>query len=100
MAPDHLRDRITEQFSYGGERADIWRAFDRLLDTDEFLNLGYSDWYQPHILGSSQRRLATKVGATLGAHLPMMEGVRLLDVGSGRGGPAIHLAPPTDSLNA
>jgi ubiquinone/menaquinone biosynthesis C-methylase UbiE len=87
-----LRERITDQFSYRGERADIWRAFDLLLDTDEFLNLGYSEWYQPHIVGSSQRRLATEVGSRIASHLPATEGVRLLDVGCGRGGPAIHLA--------
>lgn len=92
MDPDHLRGRITDQFSYRGERADIWRAFDLLLDTDEFLNLGYSEWYQPHAFGSSQRRLVTRVGETLAAHLPATAGVCLLDVGCGRGGPAVHLA--------
>ena len=87
-----LRDRITDQFSYRGERADIWRAFDLLLDTDEFLNLGYSEWYQPHILGSSQRRLVTEVGSRVASRLPATVGVRLLDVGCGRGGPAHHFA--------
>lgn len=92
MNQNRLRERITDQFSYRGERADIWRAFDLLLDTDEFLNLGYSEWYQPHIVGSSQRRLATEVGSRIASHLPATEGVPLLDVGCGRGGPAIHLA--------
>lgn len=92
MPSDDLRNRITDQFSYRGERADIWRAFDLLLDTDAFLNIGYSEWYQPHVLGSSQRRLAARVGSTLARHLSATDGVRLLDVGCGRGGPAIHLA--------
>lgn len=92
MAPDQLHNRITDQFSYRGKQTDIWRAFDLLLDTDEFLNLGYSKWYQPHVLGSSQRRLATRVGTTLTAHLTTTEGIRLLDIGCGRGGPALHLA--------
>lgn len=92
MAPDPLRGRITDQFSYRGERADVWRAFDLFLDTDEFLNLGYSARCQPHVLGSSQRRLAAEVGRTLSARLPATQGVRLLDVGCGRGGPAVHLA--------
>lgn len=92
MDQSTLRKRITEQFSYRGERADIWRAFDLLLDTDEFLNLGYSEWYQPHIVGSSQRRLVTEVGSRVASHLPATDGVRLLDVGCGRGGPALHLA--------
>jgi MPBQ/MSBQ methyltransferase len=92
MAPDPLQERIRAQFSYRGERSDIWRVFDLLLDTDAFLNLGYSRWYQPHVLGSCQRRLATTVGRRLADHLPETDGVSLLDVGSGRGGPAIHLA--------
>lgn len=92
MDQNRLRDRITDQFSYRGERADIWRVFDLLLDTDEFLSLGYSEWYQSHVVGSSQRRLVTEVGSKLALHLPTTDGVRLLDVGCGRGGPAIHLA--------
>jgi ubiquinone/menaquinone biosynthesis C-methylase UbiE len=91
MDQSPLRERITDQFSYRGERADIWRAFDLLLETDAFLNLGYSEWYQPHVVGSSQRRLVTEVGARLASHLPATDGVRLLDVGCGRGGPAIYL---------
>jgi len=87
-----LRARITDQFSYRGQRADIWRAFDLLLDTDEFLNLGYSEWYQPHLVGSPQRRLVTEVGSRVASHLPVTDGVGLLDVGCGRGGPALHLA--------
>ena len=92
MEQSPLRERITDQFSYRGERADIWRAFDLLLDTDEFLNLGYSEWYQPHVVGSSQRRLITEIGSRIASHLPATDGVCLLDLGCGRGGPAIHLA--------
>ena len=92
MDPSPLRERITDQFSYRGDRADVWRAFDLLLDTDAFLNLGYSAWYQSHLVGSSQRRLVTQVGSRVASHLPATDGVRLLDVGCGRGGPAVHLA--------
>jgi len=92
MNQNPLRKRITDQFSYRGERADIWRAFDLLLNTDAFLNLGYSEWYQPHVFGSSQRRLVTEIGSRITSHLPATDGARLLDVGCGRGGPAIHLA--------
>ncbi|MDX1746367.1 MAG: class I SAM-dependent methyltransferase, partial [Halobacteriales archaeon] len=38
------------------------------------------------------RRLATRVGSTLAGYLPATDGVQLLDIGCGRGGPAIHLA--------
>jgi MPBQ/MSBQ methyltransferase len=92
MGSDRLQGRIADQFSYRGERSDIWRLFDLLLETDAFLNLGYSEWYQSHVAGSPQRRLATEVGRRLAAHLPATDGTRLLDVGCGRGGPAIHLA--------
>ena len=97
MVDDGLHERITDQFSYRGEHADIWKAFDRVLDTDAFLNLGYSTWYQPHFLGSSQRRLAAKIATELVPRLPDQETGRLLDIGSGRGGPTITLA---ESLNA
>ncbi|WP_251341769.1 class I SAM-dependent methyltransferase [Haloplanus halophilus] len=92
MGRDDLRERIADQFSYRGERADVWRGFDLVLDTDAFLNLGYSPWYLPHVVGSSQSRLARVVGRRLAAALPETAGVRLLDVGCGRGGPAVHLA--------
>lgn len=86
-----LHERVTDQFSYRGEGADVWRAFDRLVDTDAYLNLGYSPRYLPHFLGSSQRRLADVVGCGLADRLGATRDVRLLDVGCGRGGPAVAL---------
>lgn len=91
MTGDRLSERITEQFSGRGPRADIWRGFDLVLDTDAFLNLGYSAWYQPHVIGSSQRRLAAEIGNGLANRFTTTRDVTLLDVGCGRGGPAIHL---------
>jgi len=92
MPRDELRGRIADQFSYREGRSDVWRAFDLFLDTDAFLNLGYSAWYQPLLLGSSQRRLVDRVGSALASRLPCTAGVPLLDVGCGRGGPSVHLA--------
>lgn len=91
--PDRpLRRRVVGQFSGTDDRAAIWRGFERFLPTREYLNLGYSPWYLPHFAGTSQRRLAGYVGAQIAAELPATDGVRLLDVGCGRGGPALHLA--------
>lgn len=92
MARDRLRERIAAQFSGAGERADVWRVFDAVLETDAFLDLGYSPWYLPHVVGSPQRRLAEVVGERLAARLHATAGVGLLDVGCGRGGPARCLA--------
>lgn len=91
MTPDRLRQRIAARFAGDSERADVWRLFETALATDAFLNLGYSPWYLPHVLGSPQRRLAAEAGRRLAARIPRTEGVRLLDVGAGRGGPAIAL---------
>lgn len=92
MPCNPLHERITEQFSYQGEHADIWRGFDTILNTQEFLNLGYSKWYQPHFLGSSQLRLTRKIGTELAERLPTTDSLRLLDIGCGRGGPSLYLA--------
>jgi ubiquinone/menaquinone biosynthesis C-methylase UbiE len=85
-----VRERVSDHFAAQSDRADVWRAFDLVLETDAYLNLGYSPWYRPHPLGSSQRRLVSEVGARLAAGNPPGRG--LLDVGCGRGGPATQLA--------
>ncbi|MFB6164724.1 MAG: class I SAM-dependent methyltransferase [Haloarculaceae archaeon] len=90
--PDGLRARIADQFSYRGPHAEVWRGFDRFLATDAYLNLGYSPWYLPHVVGSPQRRLARRIGRLLADCLGRTAGVALLDVGCGRGGPAIEFA--------
>ena len=88
---DRHRNRLVEQFSADGTRADIWHGFRRLLPTNEYLNLGYSGRFQSHLIGSPQRRLVDQVGDALEARLAHTDGVPLLDVGCGRGGPALHL---------
>ncbi|MFB6184356.1 MAG: class I SAM-dependent methyltransferase [Haloarculaceae archaeon] len=92
MSDRDLRARIADQFSGRGDRADVWRGFELFLPTESYLNLGYSPWYLPHVLGSPQRRLATVIGRDLADRLPATAGAPLLDVGCGRGGPAVHLA--------
>ena len=92
MGRDDGQTRIADQFSSLGERAAIWKAFALFLPTDEFLNVGYSEWYQPHFVGPSQRRLAERIGSDIAARLGSTDGVSLLDIGCGRGGPTLHLA--------
>lgn len=96
-SPDERRDRplrrrVVDQFSYAGEGAAIWRAFDRVLPTREYLNLGYSPWYLPVVVGDSQARLAGGLSDGLAERAGDPTGVRLLDVGCGRGGPARQFA--------
>lgn len=92
-----ISDRIVEQFSEGSDRADIWLAFDLFLPTDEFLNMGYSRWYQTHLLGSPQLRLVERVIEELSSMNACWTAGRLLDVGCGRGGAVRHL---TDTYGA
>lgn len=99
-AEEPLRRRVVEQFSGAGERAAIWRGFERFLPTREYLNLGYSPWYLPTVVGDSQARLADRLADGLVDRLADgladrrddEAGTRLLDLGSGRGGPARQFA--------
>lgn len=84
--------RIARQFSDDEDRAAVWRALDLVLDTSAYLNLGYSRWYQSHLVGNPQRRLVDEVGRNLSGRLSQAAGTSLLDVGCGRGGPAVRLA--------
>ncbi|AUX10364.1 SAM-dependent methyltransferase [Halalkaliarchaeum desulfuricum] len=104
MTDPDLARRIADQFSGRGKRADIWRGFDAFLDTDAFLNLGYSPRYGSHLLGSPQDRLAKLVVAELNRHhrpstaedgFPARSAGKLLDVGCGRGGPTYRLGERT-----
>lgn len=84
--------RLIAQFSGTGETAPVWEAFALLFDTDRFLNMGYSPWYLPHAVGSSQDRLARYMGRQVALELGYSAGVSLLDAGCGRGGPTLTLA--------
>lgn len=87
-----LTRRIADQFSYRGPGADVWRAFDRFLPTDEYLNVGYAPRFFPFVLGNPQRRLGLVVGQAVADRLEDPAGIALLDVGCGRGGPTLALA--------
>ena len=92
VADEELAARIVGQFSHDSSRSDIWHAFDLFLPTAAFLNLGYSRWYQTHLLGSPQRRLVERIVGELLSVAPMPTDGRVLDVGCGRGGGSIHVA--------
>lgn len=86
------RARLVDQFSGRGDRADIWRCLGLVVETDAYLNLGYADRYRPYPVGNPQRRLVERIGSALEPWPSGVDGPRLLDVGCGRGGPAIRLA--------
>lgn len=86
------RALVADQFAGRGERADIWRCLDLVVDTGRYLNLGYAGRYRPYLLGNPQARLVDRVASAVEASLPRTAGVQLLDVGCGRGGPAQRLA--------
>lgn len=84
--------RLVAQFSGEGDAAPIWEAFALLFDTERYLNMGYSPWYLPHAIGSSQDRLGRYLGRRVALELGYSAGATLLDVGCGRGGPTLALA--------
>ncbi len=86
-----MKKRIVNQFSCRGPTRPYWQTLRLLpfLDVRRFLNLGWTPWYLPFFVGSSQRRLALKVGKEIQQRLTKHGAVRLLDVGCGRGGPTI-----------
>lgn len=84
--------RVIQQFSDRSDRAAVWRALELVLETDAYLNLGYSDRFESHLVGDPQRRLVDVIGEDLARHLSTTVGTSLLDVGCGRGGPAVRLA--------
>lgn len=89
--PEPQYKQITKQFSGASPKGDIWKGFDLFLDTEAYLNLGYSPWYLPHFIGSSQKRLTKKLLQAMTLYLEDSSG-RLLDIGCGRGGPSLQFA--------
>ena len=70
---DPIRERVIQHFSADAAREDVWKGLDLFLDTEAYLNLGFSRWYQPHWLPSSQRRLVDVVGWLLRAEIDRLE---------------------------
>lgn len=80
------RSTVVEHFTGIGTRPDLWRAFELVMPTHRYLNLGYSGPGQTHVLGDPQARLATRMLDVLAERIDIDVTV-LLDVGCGRGGP-------------
>lgn len=55
MTRPPLHERIVDQFSRPGAHEDVWGGFAQFLDTDAYLNLGYSPWYLPHVVVRARR---------------------------------------------
>lgn len=85
-----LPERLEGQFGPTDPARDIWRALSVVVDTDAYLNLGYSGPGQSHLVGHPQRRLVDRVGDALLA-AGVGHGDRLADLGCGRGGPLERL---------
>ncbi len=84
--------KVAERLGDNGNCTDIWRALSTVLPVDAYLNIGYSPHGWPHILGSPQRRLIDRVAEDLPVSRRQGDTPRLIDLGCGRGGPAVKLA--------
>lgn len=87
-APDDVRG----QYSDASPHADLYRYLSRYSRMDLYLNVGYSEPGQTYLHPSTHIRLIERMGdllMTLG-EAAAGETTRLLDIGSGRGGAAIH----------
>lgn len=87
-----MATQIAAQFDDSTDRPAVWQALGFILPTNTYLNLGYSRWYQSHLIGSPQRRLVSRVLRELMAVSHHRTGLRVLDVGCGRGGAARWIA--------
>jgi ubiquinone/menaquinone biosynthesis C-methylase UbiE len=87
--PEHVQG----QYSDSNSHADLYRFLMQWIDVSTYLNIGYSTYWQRHLRDDNFLRLIDRLAE------PMMElhsksihhnEKRLVDVGSGRGGAAIH----------
>ncbi len=88
-------DKLRGQYSNGSSSSDLYQFLSQWVPVDAFLNIGYSRFGQWHLGGASQRRLVDKIlGQLMSLHDagPYSNERRMVDVGSGRGGPAVRAA--------
>ncbi len=99
MMPEHIRLEEWEladvhgQYSDTNSHADLYRFLMRWIDVSTYLNIGHSKFWQRHLNDANFIRLIDRIA------VPMLElhresknrnDMHLLDIGSGRGGAAIH----------
>jgi len=95
----HIRNRewkpenVQGQYSDSNSHADLYRFLMQWIDVSTYLNIGYSKYWQRHLRDANFIRLIDRLAE------PMLElhkesvhasEKKLLDIGSGRGGAAIH----------
>lgn len=85
--PNWSREAVLAQFGDEGPHAEFYRML-RAVDRDLYLNVGHSRRGRRHWNRKSQIRLVDRLAKRLFRKGPRP--IRLLDVGCGRGGPAIR----------
>ena len=83
------RDVAISSFEGAGEHAEILKLLEAVERRDLFLNVGYSTRGQRHWSIRAQQRLVDRLASRLVRKSKLER--RILDIGSGRGGPAIRL---------
>ncbi|HWY68167.1 MAG TPA: class I SAM-dependent methyltransferase [Terriglobales bacterium] len=87
--PDDVRD----QYSNANSHSDLYRYLTQWADFSSYLNIGYSKPRQKHDSPAAHERLIDRVATgllKLRATGKYRDDSRLLDIASGRGGPAIY----------
>jgi ubiquinone/menaquinone biosynthesis C-methylase UbiE len=86
-------DGVLGQYSYSSAHSDLYRYLTQWADFSAYLNVGYSRRGQKHEHPATHLRLIDRVATgllELHARGPFAEDMRLLDIASGRGGPALY----------
>jgi ubiquinone/menaquinone biosynthesis C-methylase UbiE len=84
---------VRDQYSYSNAHSDLYRYLTQWADFSAYLNIGYSKRGQKHEHPATHLRLIDRVATRLlelRAGGPFAKDLRLLDIASGRGGPALY----------
>jgi SAM-dependent methyltransferase len=84
---------VREQYSYTNSHSDIYRYLSQWADFEAYLNIGYSQPGDKHEHPDAHVRLVDRLATrllSLRARGPYADDSTLLDIASGRGGPALY----------